>query len=128
IDSTTGAGLWWVAASAAPNVPPLPDPAADFPELAERFKLKPDAVLAFRVAASVAPSPDGSAVAVADYGGRMWVRRGPAIGTWDPPYHQIPFVPRQRGTLRIVWLGAEKVAVAFPEDGLFEVRVDREMK
>src|SRR6185503_6553190 len=99
----------------------LPRPADDLPELASRFNLKPDALVPFRVAASVAISADGSTVAAAEYGGRLWVRRGAFLGKWDPPYHVIPFVQRQRGNLRVATAsGSERVP--FPQDGLYDVR------
>jgi glyoxylase-like metal-dependent hydrolase (beta-lactamase superfamily II) len=101
----------------------LPDPAKDFPELAGQFKLRPDAVLPFWVAGSVAVNADGSRIAVTEYAGWLWVRARPAIGRWDPPYHVIPFVPRQRGWLRIVGTsGEEIVRTQLPKDGLFEVK------
>ena len=104
----------------APGVPDLPQPGRDFPALAERFKMTPDSVVPCRVAASVAPNADGSRVAVAEYGGWLWVRRTPAIGAWNPPYHVIPFLPRQRG-----WMGlatpSGSIAIDFPREGLFEV-------
>jgi len=128
IDTANASEQWKVAASTGPEIPPLPEPGKDFPELAERFKLAPDAIVPFRVATSVATNTCGSAVALAEYGGRMWVRKGPAIGKWDPPYHQIPFVPRQRGLLRIVSApGTETVRVEFPTKGLFEVHPDAKM-
>lgn len=126
VDAATGAEAWKFSAADPPAPPPLPDPSLDFPELSERFNLKPDGITTFRVAASVAPSADGSSVAVAEYVGRLWVRRRPAIGKWNPPYHEIPFVPRQRGRLRIVTSpGRETVRVDLPVEGLFDLRVDR---
>ncbi len=104
---------------------PLPDPVKDFPELAEKFALRPDAVIPFWVAASVALSADGSRIALTEYAGWLWVRGKPAIGKWDPPYHLIPFVPRQRGWLRIVSnTGEELVRTQLPREGLFDVRLD----
>ncbi len=128
IDSSTGAELWKFTPAASTAVPPLPEPGKDFPELSERFNLKPDAIVPFRVATSVATSADGSMVAIADYGGRLWVRRNAAIGKWNPPYHVIPFVPRQRGRLRMVTEpGTESASAAFPAEGLFELRTDAGM-
>jgi hypothetical protein len=104
----------------------LPEPAVEFPALAESFHLKPSTLIPFRVAASVAVNRDASRVAIAEYGGWLWVRSSPAIGNWDPPYHAIPFLPRQRGWLRIFEAsGRETIRTAFPKEGLFEVRMDR---
>jgi len=120
-EASSAKELWkQTPAGPAPRVPELPQPGLDFPALAERFKMGPDAVVPFRVAASVAPSADGSRVAVAEYGGRLWVRRTPAIGAWNPPYKGVPFVPRQRGWLRLA-TATGSAAVEFPREGLFEV-------
>ena len=54
-----------------------------------------------RVAASVAPSADGSAVAVADYGGRMWVRRGPARERLEMRLRLLEIVLAEIGEARI---------------------------
>jgi glyoxylase-like metal-dependent hydrolase (beta-lactamase superfamily II) len=106
-----------------PALAALPEPAKDFPELAAKFALRADAVLPFWVAASVAVSDDGSRVAFTEYAGWLWVRARPAIGRWDPPYHLIPFVPRQRGWLRIVEGSGETIArTALPAEGLFDVK------
>ena len=93
----------WSASPAwdAPLPGKLPDPALDFPLLAESFRLRPDALVPFRVAASLAVNGDASRVAIAEYGGWLWVRNSPAIGNWDPPYHAVPFLPSQRGLLRV---------------------------
>jgi metallo-beta-lactamase class B len=122
----TAAAEWGVTPTAqAPALPALPRPALDFPELASAFRMEPDAVVPFRVAASVSLGADGRRVALAEYGGWLWVRRGPAIGAWNPPYHVIPFVPRQRGRMRVAAAsGADEVSVDFPSDGLFEVVSD----
>jgi glyoxylase-like metal-dependent hydrolase (beta-lactamase superfamily II) len=105
-------------------IPELPKPGRDLPELASTFRLDPDALVPFRVAASVSFGAAGR-VALAEYGGWLWVRRGPAIGAWNPPYHVIPFVPRQRGRLRVS-TGTRKgeISVDLPHDGLFEVVSD----
>ncbi|OAI40784.1 hypothetical protein AYO40_04310 [Planctomycetaceae bacterium SCGC AG-212-D15] len=103
----------------------LPDPAKDFPELAEKFALRPDAIVPFRVAASIALNADGSRIAVTEYAGWLSLRAGPAIGTWNPPYHVLAFVPRQRGVLRITRAtGEELMRLTLPRDGLFDVRLD----
>jgi glyoxylase-like metal-dependent hydrolase (beta-lactamase superfamily II) len=122
--AATAAELWKFApADEAGSIPELPRPDLDFPGLSESFKLAPDAIVPFRVAASVAPNRDASVVAIAEYGGRLWVRRGPAIGAWNPPYHVVPFVPRQRGRLRLASPKGSTV-VDFPRDGLFDVAMD----
>lgn len=120
-DAATAKVLWKQTPSQAPPPgPELPQPARDFPALAEKFKMTPDAVVPFRVAASVSANADGSRVAAAEYGGRLWVRKTPAIGGWNPPYHVIPFVPRQRGRLVLASAGGT-TTLEFPEEGLFEV-------
>jgi len=108
-----------------PALAPLPDPARDFPDLAAHFALRPDAVLPFRVAASVAVNATGTRTAVLEYAGWLSVRAGPAIGSWNPPYRLIPFVPRQQGRLRILDEAGKELAQAqLPQAGLFEVRLD----
>jgi glyoxylase-like metal-dependent hydrolase (beta-lactamase superfamily II) len=120
-EASSSKELWkQIPAGPAPRVPELPKPGRDFPALAERFKMEPETLVPFRVAASVAPNADGSRVAVAEYGGWLWVRRTPAIGAWNPPYHVIPFVPRQRGWLRLA-TATGITSVEFPREGLFEV-------
>ena len=107
------------------TVSPLPDPVKGYPELGKQFRLRADAVLPFRVAAAVAVNADGSRIALIEYAGWLWVRSGPAIGPWDPPYRLIPFLPRQRGWLRIVRGSGEEIRRArLPKEGLFEVRFD----
>lgn len=122
----TGFKERWTFAPAGdlPRLPPLPDPVRDFPEFTEGFGLKSEPAIPCRVAVSVSPSSSASRVGVAEYGGWISQRKGPVIGRWDPPYRSIPFVPRQRGTLRLVEPpGKEVAAVPFPADGLFEVRI-----
>jgi glyoxylase-like metal-dependent hydrolase (beta-lactamase superfamily II) len=109
----------------APRPPALPDPEREFPALAESFDLGADAPLPCRVAVAVSPDATGAGVALADYGAWLKVRRRPAVGKWDPPYRAIPFVPRQRGTLRVVTApGREAARVPFPKEGLFDLRFD----
>jgi glyoxylase-like metal-dependent hydrolase (beta-lactamase superfamily II) len=123
-EASSSRELWKeTPAGPGPHAPELPQPGQDFPALAERFKMGPDAVVPFRVAASVAPNGDGSRVAVAEYAGWLWVRRTPAIGAWNPPYHVIPFVPRQRGWMRLA-TATGSTSVEFPGEGLFEVVTD----
>jgi len=111
----------------APKIPPLPDPVADFKEFAEEFGLKTEPPIPCRVAASVSATSRAVRVAVAEYGGWISGRKGPVSGKWNPPYMAIPFVPRQKGTLRIVEApGKTVVAEPFPSEGLFEVRTDPE--
>lgn len=123
-ETVSGKELWSTTPKEPLNVAwELPSPAADLPELAACFNLKPDASVPFRVAASVSLSADGSTVAAAEYVGRLWVRRGAFLGRWDPPYHVVPFVPRQRGNLLVVTAsGSERIP--FPQDGLFDVRFE----
>jgi metallo-beta-lactamase class B len=123
---STAAELWKLAPTDVPlTIPDLPRPALDFPELAARFHMEAEAVVPFRVAASVSAGADGTRVAVTEYAGRLWVRKGPAIGGWNPPYHVIPFVPRQTGKLRLVTSdGKENRTVDLPREGLFDVIQD----
>jgi glyoxylase-like metal-dependent hydrolase (beta-lactamase superfamily II) len=108
-----------------PQIPPLPDPTADLREFAEGFGLKPEPPIPCRVAASISPTSRARRVAVAEYGGWISARKGPVSGKWDPPYRAIPFVPRQKGTLRLIDApGKETASVPFPSDGLFDVRAD----
>lgn len=120
------AELWKVPPrDPAPSIPELPDPARDFPDLARSFRMEPDAVVPFLVATSVSLDAEGKRIALAEVAGRLWIRRGPAIGAWNPPYHVIPFVPRQRGRLRIASAdGKADRSVEFPREGLFEVVQD----
>jgi glyoxylase-like metal-dependent hydrolase (beta-lactamase superfamily II) len=131
VRSTRGAAEGWAfsPAEALAPAPPLPDPSSDFPALAGQFGMRPDALVPFRVAASVSAGPLGRTAAVAEYRGWLWVRRGPVTGKWDPPYHVIPFLPRQRGRLRLLEAPGREVAQAeFPSDGLYEVRLGAEGK
>jgi glyoxylase-like metal-dependent hydrolase (beta-lactamase superfamily II) len=100
----------------------LPNPAADFAELAKDFRLAADALEPGHVTASVALNRDGSRVAVIEYAVWGWVRNGPAIGKWDPPIHVLNFLPKQRGRLRVFdGSGRELFSESLPADGLFEV-------
>jgi hypothetical protein len=113
------------AAADLPSPPPLPDPLRDFPEFAAGFGLKSEPPVPCRVAASVSPDADASRIALTEYRGWISQRSGPVTGRWNPPYRAIPFVPRQRGMLRLVEAPGRTVAeLALPGDGLFEVRVD----
>jgi hypothetical protein len=112
----------WSAPPAESQPPPLPDPVADFPEMAQDFRLAPDALVPGSVAAALAVNGDGSRVAIAEYGVWSWVRSRPAIGKWDPPIHILNFVPRQRGRLRVFdGSGRELRNDLLPEAGMFEV-------
>ncbi len=93
---------WNAAPSAAFSLPPLPDPAAEFPELLHAgFRLRADKIVRGTIASAVAFSRDGSRVAVIEQGLWCWVRTDPAIGNWDPPIHVIHFVPKLPGRLRV---------------------------
>jgi hypothetical protein len=58
----------WSARPSVRTPPALPNPVADFPELAKDFRLGADAVLPGHVAASMALNRDGSRVALVEYG------------------------------------------------------------
>ena len=112
----------WSAPPSDNQPPPLPDPVAEFPELAKDFRLAADALVPGTVAAAVAVNSDGSRVAAVEYGVWCRVRSGPAIGKWDPPIHVLNFVPRQRGRLRVFdGTGRELRNDLLPEAGMFEV-------
>jgi glyoxylase-like metal-dependent hydrolase (beta-lactamase superfamily II) len=125
-DSANAKDRWSFGPSAEASPPPaLPDPQRDFPEFAAEFGLKAEPPLPCRVAAAVSANADASLVAAADYGAWVSIRPGPVTGKWDPPYHEIPFVPRQRAILRIVAApGRETASAPFPQEGLFDVRLD----
>jgi len=102
--------------------PMLPDPVADFPDLAKDFRLAADALVPGHVAAAVALNRDGSRVALVEYAIWGWGRNGPAIGKWDPPIHVLNFLPKQRGRLRVFdGSGKELFSETLPQEGLFEV-------
>jgi glyoxylase-like metal-dependent hydrolase (beta-lactamase superfamily II) len=131
VRSTEGTSEGWTFSpgEALVPAPALPDPASDFPALAGEFGMRPDALVPFRVAASVSAGARGKSAAMAEYVGWLWVRRGPVTGKWDPPYHLIPFVPRQRGRLRLLEAPGKEVAQAeFPSEGLYDVRLGAEGK
>jgi hypothetical protein len=112
----------WSAPPSGDQPPDLPDPVAEFPEMAKDFRMSADALVPGTVAAAVAMNSDGSHVAVVEYGVWCWVRIGPAIGKWDPPIHVLNFVPRQRGRLRVFdGSGRELRNDLLPERGMFEV-------
>jgi len=112
----------WTAAASSAQAPPLPNPAADFPELAEHFRVGADALTPATAAAAVAINADGTRVAVIEYAVWVWLRSGPAIGKWDPPIHALNFVPKQRGRLRVFdGTGRELRNVLLPAEGMFEV-------
>lgn len=115
--------LWSAPASDDLSVPAPPNPADDFPELAkDGFRLGADAIEPGTVAAAVAVNADGSRVALVEYAVHVWVRKGPAIGKWDPPIHALNFVPKQRGRLRVFdGEGKELLCEWLPEAGLFDI-------
>jgi glyoxylase-like metal-dependent hydrolase (beta-lactamase superfamily II) len=122
----TSAELWNVAPmkDTRPVAKP-PEPADEFPAMAEDFNMKPLTWTPFRMAASVALSGDGSRAAVSEYGGWLRIKRERGIGSWNPD-HPVPFCPRQRGWLRVFGTFGEELARAeLPADGLFEVHLNR---
>src|SRR5207247_564526 len=102
VDAETAKALWSAAPMAdTPPAPQLPEPADDFPDLAGAFNMKPQALVPFRVAASVSAGGDGSRVAVTEYAGWLRVRRERLIGYWSGHGQAVAFCPReQRGWLR----------------------------
>jgi glyoxylase-like metal-dependent hydrolase (beta-lactamase superfamily II) len=115
----------WSAPPSADRPAALPDPVADFPEMAKQFRLAADALEPGHVAAAVALNHDGSRTVVVEYGVQCWVRSKPAIGMWDPPIHVLNFLPKQRGRLRVFdGIGQELFRDSLPEEGLFEVGFD----
>jgi glyoxylase-like metal-dependent hydrolase (beta-lactamase superfamily II) len=125
-NALTAAPLWSVGAMAGvPPPAPLPEPAEEFPDMAENFNMKPLAVVPFRVVVSAALSGDGARTAITEYAGWLRIKRARGIGGWNPP-HQAPFCPRQRGWLRVFGpTGQELVKAELPAEGLFEVHMSR---
>ena len=119
--------LWTVAPMQdVKAVPPPPEPAREFPEMAEDFNMKAGALIPFRVAVSVALNGDGSEAAITEYGGWLRVKRERGIGSWNPD-HPVPFCTRQRGWLRVFGAGGkELVRTELPGEGLSEVRLNRQ--
>jgi glyoxylase-like metal-dependent hydrolase (beta-lactamase superfamily II) len=124
-NSLTAAELWKIAPMTdAAEVPKPPEPADEFPEMAEDFNMKPLTLAPFRTAASVALNGDGSRVALTEYGGWLRVKRARGIGGWNPD-HPVAFCPRQRGWLRIFGPGGhELIRTQLPIKGLFDVKTD----
>jgi glyoxylase-like metal-dependent hydrolase (beta-lactamase superfamily II) len=117
----------WSARPSAREPPTLPDPVADFTEMAKTFRLAPDALLPGHAATAVALNRDGSRVAVVEYTVWGWVRNRPAIGKWDPPIHVLNFLPKQHGRLRVFdRAGLERFSEALPEEGMFEIGFGRD--
>jgi glyoxylase-like metal-dependent hydrolase (beta-lactamase superfamily II) len=125
-DARTSTNLWTVQPSPdSRQVDPPPEPADDFPAMAEDFNMKPLTRVPFRAALSVSLSGDGGRAAMAEYGGWLRVKRERGIGTWNPD-HPTPFCPRQRGWLRVFGRrGADLVNVELPAEGLFHAAIDR---
>jgi glyoxylase-like metal-dependent hydrolase (beta-lactamase superfamily II) len=114
--------MLWSAPAVTETPAPLPDPVADFPEVAKDFRLAADAIVPGHVTAAVAFNHDKSRTAIIEYGLWSWVRSQPAIGNWDPPIHALNFLPRQRAWLRVFdATGRELFREALPERGMFEV-------
>jgi glyoxylase-like metal-dependent hydrolase (beta-lactamase superfamily II) len=117
--------LWRVGPAVGPHaVPEPPEPSAEFAGLAADFHMSPLGLVPFRVPMSLAVAADGSKVAVVEYGGHARVGRPLILPNWSP-IDPIPFVPRQRGVLRVVAApGEEQVAAELPREGLFEAHLD----
>lgn len=112
----------WSAPSLSDTPPPLPRPWEDFPDLATRFRLAPDALIPGHVTSGLAINRDGSRVAMIEHGIWGWVRSAPAIGTWDPPIHVLHFLPKQRGRLRLFDAEGREIKNQWlPAEGVFEV-------
>jgi glyoxylase-like metal-dependent hydrolase (beta-lactamase superfamily II) len=112
----------WSAPAVAERPASLPNPVADFPDMAKDFRLAADAIVPGHVAASVALNGDGSRVAAIEYGIWSWARTRPVIGQWDPPIHALNFLPRQHGRLRLFdGNGKELPGESLVEEGMFEV-------
>jgi glyoxylase-like metal-dependent hydrolase (beta-lactamase superfamily II) len=118
----------WTAApmkDAKPVMQP-PEPATEFPALAEDFNMKPLTMVPFRLAVSLALDGDGSKAALLEYGGWLRLKRERGIGGWNPD-HPVPFCPRQRGWVRVFGKrGQELVRTELPAEGLFEVHLNRQ--
>jgi glyoxylase-like metal-dependent hydrolase (beta-lactamase superfamily II) len=109
----------------APKPPKPPEPSADFPGLADDFRMQPAALVPFRIPLSLAINTDGSRIAVAEYGGHSRVGQERILPRWSPR-DPITFSPRQRGRLRVVAApGDELVNVELPTEGWFDVHLDR---
>jgi hypothetical protein len=123
----TSERLWTAAPTqdAKPVMQP-PEPATEFPALAEDFNMKPRTLVPFRLAVSAALDGDGSKAAVVEYGGWLRLKRERGIGGWNPD-HPVPFCPHQRGWVRVFGTrGQELVRAELPAEGLFEVHLNRQ--
>src|SRR5262249_23692768 len=117
-----GSAATWAGAA---RVARPPEPADEFPEMADDFNMNPQALVPFRAAVSVGLNGDGSRAAATEYGGWLRVKRERGIGRWNPKY-AVPFCPRQRGRLRVFdGRGEGLVGADLPADGLFEVHFDK---
>lgn len=117
--------VWAAPAADAPAAPKPPEPSADFPALADDFNMKPLTLVPYRVPMSLAVSGDGSTVAFTEYGGQARVGRERIFPDWSP-LEPVPYLPRQRGLLRVFAApGQELAKVELPQDGLFDVHFDR---
>ncbi|MDB5386235.1 MAG: hypothetical protein JWM11_1881, partial [Planctomycetaceae bacterium] len=113
---------WAIPASTDLDAPALPDPTADFPELARDFRLRFDAILPGTIVTGLALNHDGSRIAIIEHAVWCWQRKGPAIGKWDPPIHVLNFVARQIGRLRVFnGDGQELCNLLLPATGQFEI-------
>lgn len=114
---------WSAPPSPAINLPPLSDPAAEFPELLQAgFRLRADKLVRGSMASALAFSRDGERVAFLEQPLWAWVRTEPVIGNWDPPIHVIPFVPKAPARLRVFDSeGKEWLSEQMPEAGSFQI-------
>src|SRR5262249_39990557 len=124
--AATSEKLWQVKPLEVRPVAKPPEPADEFPDMALDFKLRPLARAPFGGAVSAALNGSGSRAALIEYGGWLRIKRERGIGSWNP-YYPVPFCPRQRGWLRVFGKGGEELAKAeLPEEGLFEVKFNRQ--
>src|SRR5262249_21181410 len=99
--AATSEKLWQVKALEVRPVAKPPEPADEFPDMAEDFNMKPLTLAPFRVAVSAALDGDGSRAALTEYGGWLRIKRERGIGGWNP-YYPVPLLPPQPRLTRVV--------------------------